>query len=71
VLQAVGVMSAPDHRRSADELMPVCRPGGTIALANRTPEGFIGALVRRFDRIGGDGPVAIPGECLEIVATRA
>lgn len=28
-------------------------------------------LVRRFDRIGGDGPVAIPAEYLEIVATRA
>ena len=29
------------------------------------------ALVRRFDRIGGDGPVAIPAEYLEITAVRA
>jgi len=158
VVSAIGVMFAPDHRRSADEMLRVCRPGGTIALANWTPEGFIGglfrtmgahvpppaglappplwgaedhvrdlighgvrdlwarrreftfrydspehftdffrdnygptlvgfaaldpdgqeslaadigALVRRFDRIGGDGPVAIPAEYLEIVATRA
>ena len=29
------------------------------------------ALARRFDRLGGDGPVAIPAEYLEVVATRA
>ena len=138
--------------------MRVCRPGGTIAIANWTPDGFIGGLfattgahvpppaglrppplwgneehvrglmgdgvtdmwmtrrtytfrfrspehfvdffrthygpthmafaaldadgrealardltmlVRRFDRLGGDGPVAIPAEYLEVVATRA
>jgi SAM-dependent methyltransferase len=157
VVSVVGVMFAPDHGRSADEMLRVCRPGGTIALANWTPEGFIGglfrtigayvpapagvmppplwgteehvrdligtgvreiemrrreytfrfespghftaffrenygpmavafasldpvgrdalaadidALVRRFDRLGGDGPVAIPAEYLEVVATR-
>ena len=31
----------------------------------------IAALVRRFDRLGGDGPVAIPADYLEVVATRA
>lgn len=158
VVSAVGVMFAPDHDRTASELMRVCRPGGTIALANWTPDGFIGGLfattgahvpppaglrppplwgaedhvrglmgdgvtdmwmtrrtftfryrsaedfvdffrryygpthmafaaldaegqdalardltmlVRRFDRLGGDGPVAIPAEYLEVVATRA
>src|SRR5688572_27624815 len=30
VLSTFGVMFAPDHRRAADELMRVCRPGGTI-----------------------------------------
>lgn len=158
VVSAVGVMFAPDHDRTASELMRVCRPGGTIALANWTPDGFIGGLfattgahvpppaglrppplwgaedhvrglmgdrvtdmwmtrrtftfryrsaedfvdffrryygpthmafaaldaegqdvlardltmlVRRFDRLGGDGPVAIPAEYLEVIATRA
>ena len=158
VISGVGVMFAPDQARSAEEMLRVCRPGGTIALANWTPEGFIGglfrtisahvppppglmppplwgdedhlagllgegvselrmarrdfvfrydspahftqvfrdfygptlvafaslddegrsalaadieALVRRFDRIGGEGPVAIPGQYLEAVATRA
>ena len=46
VVSALGVMFAPDHRRAADEMLRVCRPGGTIALANWTPEGFIGGLLR-------------------------
>ena len=158
VISVVGVMFAADQRRAADEMLRVCRAGGTIAVANWTPDGFIGglfrtigahvpppaglappplwgtedhvrdlighgvrdletrrreytfrfdspghftaffreyygpalmafaaldedgqeslasdidALVRRFDRLGGDGPVAIPAEYLEVVATRA
>ena len=39
-------MFAPDHSRAAAELLRVCRPGGTIALASWTPEGFIGELFR-------------------------
>lgn len=158
VVSAVGVMFAPDQARTAAELVRVCRPGGTIALANWTPDGFIGqlfrtigahvpppaglappplwgdedhvrrllgdgvadvratrrtysfryetaeeftttfrdlygptvaafaalrpegrdalasdmtALARRFDRLGGDGPLAIAADYLEVVATRA
>jgi hypothetical protein len=37
-------MFAPHHRTSADELIRVCRPGGTIGLLNWTPEGFIGQM---------------------------
>ncbi|HSJ74087.1 MAG TPA: class I SAM-dependent methyltransferase [Miltoncostaeaceae bacterium] len=157
VVSVVGVMFAPDQRRVADEMLRVSRPGGTIALASWTPEGFIGglfrtvgahvpppaglappplwgdedhvrallgdgvselrarrrvytfrfdaperfteffrehygptvaafaalepagrealaaditALARRFDRLGGDGPVAIEAEYLEVVAVR-
>lgn len=158
VVSALGIMFAPDQAAAAAEMLRVCRPGGTIAMANWTPEGFIGglfrtvgshvpppagltppplwgtegrvreligggvrdlafrrreftfrfdspehfttffrehygptlvafatldeagraalaadlvALVRRFDRIGGDGPVAMPAEYLEITAVRA
>jgi len=39
-----GSMFAPDHRRVAAELVRVTRPGGTIALASWTPDGFIGAM---------------------------
>lgn len=46
VISAVGVMFAPDQERAAAELLRVCRPGGTIALANWTPEGFIGEMFR-------------------------
>jgi SAM-dependent methyltransferase len=46
VVSAVGVMFAPDHQRAADELLRVCRPGGTIALASWAPDSFIGSLFR-------------------------
>ncbi len=44
VLSAIGVMFAPHHQAAADELIRVCRPGGTIAVLSWTPEGFIGQL---------------------------
>jgi len=44
VMSCVGVMFAPHHQRSADELVRVCRPGGTIGLINWTPDGFIGQM---------------------------
>lgn len=44
VMSCVGVMFAPHHQASADELVRVCRPGGTIGLINWTPEGFIGQM---------------------------
>jgi len=46
VVSVVGTMFAPDQRRTAAEMMRVCRGGGTIALASWTPEGFIGHLFR-------------------------
>jgi ubiquinone/menaquinone biosynthesis C-methylase UbiE len=42
VLSIYGTMFAPDHQRTARELVRVTRPGGTIALASWTPKGFIG-----------------------------
>jgi SAM-dependent methyltransferase len=50
VLSVVGVMFAPDQERAAAELLRVCRPGGTIALASWTPDGFIGDLLRVVSR---------------------
>src|SRR6476469_1122567 len=50
VLSIYGVMFAPDHRRAAAELARVCRPGGRIALASWTPDGFIGETFRTFSR---------------------
>ncbi len=44
VLSCVGVMFAPHHQRAAQEMVRVCRPGGTIGLISWTPEGFIGQM---------------------------
>jgi ubiquinone/menaquinone biosynthesis C-methylase UbiE len=57
VLSTFGVMFTPDQERAAKEMMRVTRPGGTIGLANWTPEGFIGQL---FKTIGKYVPPA-PG----------
>jgi SAM-dependent methyltransferase len=46
VLSCVGVMFAPHHERAADELVRVCRPGGTIGLLSWTPQGFVGEMFR-------------------------
>ena len=50
VLSTFGVMFTADHDRAAAEMLRVCRPGGTIALANWTPDGFIGAVFRTLGR---------------------
>ena len=50
VLSIYGVMFAPHHQRAAAELARVCRPGGRIALACWTPDGFIGETFRLFSR---------------------
>ncbi|MFT4164039.1 MAG: class I SAM-dependent methyltransferase, partial [Microlunatus sp.] len=44
VLSTIGVMFAPHHQQAADELVRVCRPGGTIGVLSWTPDGFIGQL---------------------------
>ena len=42
VTSSLGAIFAPDHQRVADELLRVCRPGGTIGMLNFTPEGLAG-----------------------------
>lgn len=44
VISCLGVMFAPFHQKSADELVRVVRPGGTIGLLNWTPTGFTGQM---------------------------
>jgi SAM-dependent methyltransferase len=62
VLSAIGVMFAADHVRAAAELVRVTKPGGRIALASWTPEGFVGGILRVVGRHvspppGADSPV--------------
>ena len=54
VMSSIGVMFAPHHQTAADELIRVCRPGGTVGLLSWTPEGMIGDLFRTM------GPFAPP-----------
>jgi ubiquinone/menaquinone biosynthesis C-methylase UbiE len=42
VLSSFGAIFAPRHQVVADELLRVARPGGTIAMANWPPEGWVG-----------------------------
>jgi SAM-dependent methyltransferase len=46
VLSVFGSMFTPDHHRAAAEMLRVTRPGGRIALASWTPDGFIGQMFR-------------------------
>ena len=46
VTTCLGAMFAPDHRRVADELLRVCRPGGMVGMINFTPEGAGGDFFR-------------------------
>jgi len=50
VLSAIGVMFSADHARAAHELTRVCRPGGRIAVASWTPEGFVGGMLAAVGR---------------------
>jgi SAM-dependent methyltransferase len=58
VISSIGAMFAPHHQDVADELVRVCRPGGTIGMLNWTPEGMIGAL---FRTMGPFAPAPPPG----------
>ena len=56
VMSSIGAMFAPHHQAVADELVRVCRPGGTIGLMSWTPEGMIGALFRTMGRFAPPPP---------------
>ena len=61
VTSAFGAIFPPDQEAVARELVRVCRPGGTIVMANFTPEGlagdFFGTLARHAPGPGGPSPL--------------
>lgn len=46
VASLIAAMFAPRPDLVALELLRVCRPGGTIAMANWTPQGFVGQMFK-------------------------
>ncbi len=46
VVSLIGAMFAPRPDHVAKELLRVCVPGGTIAMANWTPQGFVGQMFK-------------------------
>ncbi|HEY0721192.1 MAG TPA: class I SAM-dependent methyltransferase [Gammaproteobacteria bacterium] len=60
VLSLIGAMFAPRPERVAAELVRVCRPGGRIAMANWTPEGFVGQMFKIIGTHVPPSPLMIP-----------
>jgi SAM-dependent methyltransferase len=50
VTSLIGAMFAPRPELVARQLLRVCAPGGTIAMANWTPEGFVGQMFRTISK---------------------
>lgn len=58
VTSSFGAMFAPNHRAVADQMLRVCRPGGTIGMLNFMPEGLAADL---FGVLAPYGPPPPPG----------
>ncbi|HXV92287.1 MAG TPA: class I SAM-dependent methyltransferase [Pseudonocardia sp.] len=76
VLSCIGAMFAPDQVATARELVRVCHPGGTIAMANWTPDGaasrFFATLARHAPPPPGPSPTSWgdPGAVRELLGSR-
>jgi ubiquinone/menaquinone biosynthesis C-methylase UbiE len=58
VTSSLGAIFAPNHQAVADELLRVCRPGGTIGMLNFTPEGLAAEFFASFAQFA---PPPLPG----------
>jgi SAM-dependent methyltransferase len=58
VTSAVGAIFAPDHQTVADELLRVCRPGGTIGMIAIIPVGITVHLFKILERYSRSPEVA-------------
>ncbi len=69
VMSTFGAIFAPDPEKTASEMARVCRPGGKMAMANWTPEGFLGRLFLLLAKYSPpnahvDGPVSWGDEAI-------
>jgi SAM-dependent methyltransferase len=62
VVSLIGAMFAPRPDLVAKELLRVCTPGGTLAMANWTAEGFIGQMFKNVAKF--IGPSGMPSPVL-------
>ena len=62
VTSLFGAMFAPRPELVAQELLRVCSPGGTIAMANWTAEGFVGQMFKTFARFLAPSGMPAPAE---------
>jgi SAM-dependent methyltransferase len=60
VVTMFGAMFAPRPERTAAELIRVCRPGGSIAMGNWTPQGFVGKTFQLTAKIVPPPPGIAP-----------
>lgn len=50
VVSLIGAMFAPRPQLVAQEMLRICVPGGTVAMANWTPQGFIGQMFKTVSK---------------------
>ena len=55
-LSTFGVMFAPNQERAASEMLRVTRPGGRIGLANWTPTGLLGSVLKTVGKFAPPPP---------------
>jgi ubiquinone/menaquinone biosynthesis C-methylase UbiE len=60
VLTMFGAMFAPRPEKVSGELIRVCKPGGKIAMANWTPQGFVGQSFQITAKMVPPPPVPPP-----------
>ena len=63
-------MFAPDQQATADELVRVCRHGGTIAMANWTPDGGAGRFFGVVATVRAAATARTRADCVERPRTR-
>src|SRR4051794_18455815 len=60
VISIFGAMFAPEHERTAAELLRVCRPGGRIGMANWVPDGGVGKMFMTIAKHAPPPPGVVP-----------
>jgi ubiquinone/menaquinone biosynthesis C-methylase UbiE len=63
VASLVGAMFAPRPDLVAQELLRVCSPGGTLAMVNWTPQGFIGQMFKAVSKFIAPSGMPSPVLC--------